>query len=34
MRRTFSDIEADVCMLISGDDTDHPPAAPLMMKRL
>lgn len=34
MRRMFSDIEADVYVLVDGDDTYHAPSAPLMVKRL
>ncbi|SMH59260.1 glycosyltransferase family 2 protein [Azospirillum agricola] len=34
MRRMFSDIEADVYVLVDGDDTYHAPSAPLLVKRL
>ncbi|MBB3267388.1 glycosyltransferase involved in cell wall biosynthesis [Azospirillum sp. OGB3] len=34
MRRMFSDIEADIYVLVDGDDTYHAPSAPLMVKRL
>ncbi|HYH38403.1 MAG TPA: glycosyltransferase family 2 protein [Azospirillum sp.] len=34
MRRMFSDIEADVYVLVDGDDTYHAPSAPMMVKRL
>ena len=34
MRRMFSDIEADVYVLVDGDDTYHAPSAPLMVQRL
>ncbi|WP_448191510.1 glycosyltransferase family 2 protein [Azospirillum sp. sgz301742] len=34
MRRMFSDIEADVYVLVDGDDTYHAASAPLMVKRL
>jgi len=34
MRRMFSDIEADVYVLVDGDDTYHAASAPLLVKRL
>lgn len=34
MRRMFSDIEADVYVLVDGDDTYHAPSAPMMVHRL
>jgi len=34
MRRMFSDIEADVYVLVDGDDTYHAPSAPMMVRRL
>ncbi len=34
MRRMFSDIEADVYVLVDGDDTYHAPSAPIMVQRL
>jgi glycosyltransferase involved in cell wall biosynthesis len=34
MRRMFSDIEADVYVLVDGDDTYHAASAPEMVKRL
>ncbi len=34
IRRMFSDIEADVYVLVDGDDTYHAPSAPMMIKRL
>lgn len=34
MRRMFADIEADVYVLVDGDDTYHAPSAPVMIKRL
>ena len=34
MRRMFSDIEADVYVLVDGDDTYHAPSAPLLVQRL
>lgn len=34
MRRMFSDIEADVYVLVDGDDTYHAPSAPMMVQRL
>jgi len=34
MRRMFSDIEADVYVLVDGDDTYHAPSAPMLVQRL
>ncbi|HEY0836617.1 MAG TPA: glycosyltransferase family 2 protein [Azospirillum sp.] len=34
MRRMFSDIEADVYVLVDGDDTYHAPSAPQMIRKL
>ncbi len=34
MRRMFADIEADVYVLVDGDDTYHAASAPLLVKRL
>jgi hypothetical protein len=34
VRRMFADIEADVYVMVDGDDTYHAPSAPLMVKRL
>ena len=34
MRRMFADIEADVYVLVDGDDTYHAPSAPELVKRL
>ncbi|MBY6261342.1 glycosyltransferase [Azospirillum sp. 412522] len=34
MRRMFADIEADVYVLVDGDDTYHAPSAPQLVKRL
>jgi hypothetical protein len=34
MRRMFSDIEADVYVLVDGDDTYHAASAPLLVRRL
>jgi len=34
VRRMFADIEADVYVMVDGDDTYHAPSAPLLVKRL
>ena len=34
VRRMFADIEADVYVMVDGDDTYHAPSAPMMVKRL
>ncbi len=34
MRRMFADIEADVYILVDGDNTYHAPSAPIMVQRL
>jgi glycosyltransferase involved in cell wall biosynthesis len=34
MRRMFADIEADVYVLVDGDDTYHAPSAPMMIEEL
>ncbi|HEY0836666.1 MAG TPA: glycosyltransferase [Azospirillum sp.] len=34
VRRMFADIEADVYVMVDGDDTYHAPSAPLMVRRL
>ena len=34
MRRMFSDVEADVYVLVDGDDTYHAPSAPQMIQKL
>jgi glycosyltransferase involved in cell wall biosynthesis len=34
VRRMFADVEADVYVLVDGDDTYHAPSAPLLVERL
>ncbi|MBU0673215.1 MAG: glycosyltransferase family 2 protein [Proteobacteria bacterium] len=34
IRRMFSDIEADIYLIVDGDDTYHAPSAPLLVQRL
>lgn len=34
IRRMFADVEADVYVLVDGDDTYHAPSAPLLVQRL
>ncbi|MCW2249449.1 hypothetical protein M2352_005109 [Azospirillum fermentarium] len=34
IRRMFADVEADVYVLVDGDDTYHAPSAPMMIRRL
>ncbi len=34
MRRMFADVEADIYVLVDGDDTYHAPSAPILIQRL
>ena len=34
LRRMFADIEADIYVLVDGDDTYHAPSAPMMVRKL